>query len=42
VGDTTIFTALKSDALAKAAAAREVIGGEVSKFQEAFDSRYGK
>jgi hypothetical protein len=40
--DATIFEALKSDALAKAAAAREVIGIEVSKFQDAFDTRYGK
>jgi hypothetical protein len=40
--DATIFEALKNDAVAKAAAAREVIEGELSKFQTAFDSRYGK
>jgi hypothetical protein len=41
-GDDTIFEALKKDALAKATAARELIDGELSKFQDAFDSRYGK
>jgi hypothetical protein len=41
-GDDTIFEALKKDALAKAAAAREVIDGELSKYQAAFDTRYGK
>jgi hypothetical protein len=42
VGGVTIFDALKNDALAKAAAARAVIDGELSKFQDAFDTRYGK
>jgi hypothetical protein len=42
VGDSTIFEALKGDALARAAAVQEVIGVETSKYQEAFDARYGK
>jgi hypothetical protein len=42
VDDVPIFEALKNDALAKATAAREVIDGERSKFQAAFDRRYGK
>src|SRR5256885_255826 len=41
-GDDTILDALKNDALAKAAAAREVIDGELLKFQDAFDRRCGK
>lgn len=41
-GNSTIFEALKSDTLAKATAAREVIGERISKFQDAFDKRYGK
>jgi hypothetical protein len=41
-GDNTILEALKNDALAKAAAAREVIDGEILKFQDAFDRRHGK
>jgi hypothetical protein len=41
-GNSTIFEALKSDTLAKAAAAREVIGERISKFQDAFEKRYGK
>jgi hypothetical protein len=41
-GNVSIFEALKNDAVAKAAAAREVIDHELLKFQAAFDSRYGK
>ena len=41
-GAATIFEALKNDALAKAAAARDVIYEEISKFRDAFDERYGK
>ncbi len=37
-----IFQALKEDALAKAAAAREIIDRGLAKFKAAFDSRYGK
>jgi hypothetical protein len=38
----TIFDALKNDALAKGSAARELVNCELSKFQAAFDKRYGK
>lgn len=41
-GDATIFGTLKEDALAKAAAAKEFIVGETSKFQVLFDKLYGK
>jgi hypothetical protein len=41
-GKDNIFGALKRDALAKFLVAKEVIAGELSKFQSAFDCRYGK
>jgi hypothetical protein len=40
-GDETVFEALKRDALAKAVAAKELISGKTSKFQEVFDKLYG-
>jgi hypothetical protein len=41
-GDAQSFQALKSDALMKHSATREIIDAEVSKFREAFDSRYNR
>jgi hypothetical protein len=41
-GDETVFEALKRDALAKAVAAKELITGKTSKFQEVFDKLYGQ
>jgi hypothetical protein len=38
----TIFEALKDDAIAKATAARGLMERELSKFQDAFETRYGK
>jgi hypothetical protein len=37
-----IFEALKNDALEKVTATKQVIDRELSKFQDAFDKRYGK
>jgi hypothetical protein len=39
-GDTTFFAALKSDALAKHSAAREIIHKDLVSFREAFKNRY--
>ena len=40
--DASIFEALKDDAIARAIAARELIDRELSRFNAAFDERYGE
>ena len=40
--ELALFEVLKSDAVAKASAAKELIDAEAAKYQAAFDERYGK